>query len=184
VYIVRIPSQHTTHFLSSTFLLPSTNNPFVCHGRLRDRWRLTQVQGWRRHHQKVISATGIHHLYNRAFKSPLSTTCQHSSMNHVHTTPCLLALNLQNHVGLDCFFYHGIPELLKVLTTSASSSSPFLVTRKKKKADPAKVKAALDAKESTPPPSKPIRVLEKTAAEKRFEEIQKKRVCDLSNAPP
>ncbi|KAF9322704.1 hypothetical protein BGZ91_004109 [Linnemannia elongata] len=44
-----------------------------------------------------------------------------------------------------------------------------------KKTDPAKVKAALEVKESTPPPSKPIRVLEKTAAEKRFEEIQKKR---------
>ncbi|KAG0276533.1 hypothetical protein BGZ95_007420 [Linnemannia exigua] len=47
--------------------------------------------------------------------------------------------------------------------------------KKKKKTDPAKVKAALDAKEATPPPSKPIRVLEKTAAEKRFEEIHKKR---------
>ncbi|KAF9551274.1 hypothetical protein KI688_002168 [Linnemannia hyalina] len=47
--------------------------------------------------------------------------------------------------------------------------------KKKKKTDPAKVKAALDAKESTPPPPKPIRVLEKTAAEKRFEEIHKKR---------
>ncbi|KAF9091314.1 hypothetical protein BGX29_006192 [Mortierella sp. GBA35] len=47
--------------------------------------------------------------------------------------------------------------------------------KKKKKTDPAKVKAALEAKEATPPPSKPIRVLEKTAAEKRFEETQKKR---------
>jgi hypothetical protein len=56
---------------------------------------------------------------------------------------------------------------------------PFAI-RKKKKADPAKVKAALDARDATPPPSKPIRVLEKTAAEKRFEETQKKRVCVLS----
>ncbi|KAG0297947.1 hypothetical protein BGZ96_003926 [Linnemannia gamsii] len=50
--------------------------------------------------------------------------------------------------------------------------------KKKKKTDPSKVKAALDAKDATPPPSKPIRVLEKTAAEKRFEEIQKKRQED------
>ncbi|KAF9908779.1 hypothetical protein EC991_009482 [Linnemannia zychae] len=51
------------------------------------------------------------------------------------------------------------------------------VTKKKKKktTDAAKVKAALDAREVSPPPSKPIRVLEKTAAEKRFEDIQKKR---------
>ncbi|ORZ22774.1 hypothetical protein BCR41DRAFT_420541 [Lobosporangium transversale] len=53
------------------------------------------------------------------------------------------------------------------------------ITKKKKKKseklDPSKVKATLEAKESTPPPSKPIKVIEKTAAELRFEEIQKKR---------
>ncbi|KAF9192175.1 hypothetical protein BGZ51_006149 [Haplosporangium sp. Z 767] len=38
------------------------------------------------------------------------------------------------------------------------------------------LKAALEAKESTPPPpSKPITVVEKTAAEIKFEEIQRKR---------
>jgi len=48
--------------------------------------------------------------------------------------------------------------------------------KKKKKSDSSKVKAALEqVKESTPPPSKPIRVIEKTAAELKFEEVQRKR---------
>ncbi|KAF9196767.1 hypothetical protein BGZ50_007012 [Haplosporangium sp. Z 11] len=52
-----------------------------------------------------------------------------------------------------------------------------ITKKKKKKSDAAKkVKAALEAKESTPPPpSKPITVVEKTAAEIKFEEIQRKR---------
>ncbi|KAF8933184.1 hypothetical protein EDD21DRAFT_375146 [Dissophora ornata] len=50
-----------------------------------------------------------------------------------------------------------------------------ITKKKKKKTDPAKVKAALEAEESTPPPSKPIKVIEKTAAEIKFEEVQQKR---------
>lgn len=105
-------------------------------------------------------------------------------MNHVHTMQCLLlVLNLQATITTsDWTAFSTVDDLntQKILTSSVYPSSPFLVTRKKKKTDPAKVKAALDAKESTPPPSKPIRVIEKTAAEKRFEDIQKKRVCDSS----
>ncbi|KAF9977706.1 hypothetical protein BGZ65_007281 [Modicella reniformis] len=49
--------------------------------------------------------------------------------------------------------------------------------KKKKKTNPSKVRAALEeAKESTPPPSKTIKVIEKTAAERMFEEVQRKRV--------
>ncbi|KAF9355263.1 hypothetical protein BGZ80_004700 [Entomortierella chlamydospora] len=50
-----------------------------------------------------------------------------------------------------------------------------ITKKKKKKTDASKVKAALEAKEATPPPSKPIKVLEKTAAELKFEEVQRKR---------
>ncbi|KAF9569544.1 hypothetical protein BGW38_008797, partial [Lunasporangiospora selenospora] len=46
---------------------------------------------------------------------------------------------------------------------------------KKKKTDASQVKAALEEEASTPPPQKPIRVIEMTAAERKFEEIQKKR---------
>ncbi|KAG0230377.1 hypothetical protein B0O80DRAFT_449473 [Mortierella sp. GBAus27b] len=51
-----------------------------------------------------------------------------------------------------------------------------ITKKKKKKADPSRIKAALEeTKESTPPPSKPIKVIEKTAAELKFEEVQRKR---------
>ncbi|CAO3564467.1 unnamed protein product [Mortierella alpina] len=50
-----------------------------------------------------------------------------------------------------------------------------ITKKKKKKTDAAKVKAALEADEATPPPSKPITVIEKTAAELKFAEIQRKR---------
>ncbi|KAF9166040.1 hypothetical protein BGX21_001448 [Mortierella sp. AD011] len=50
-----------------------------------------------------------------------------------------------------------------------------ITKKKKKKTDASKVKAALKAKEATPPPSKPVKVLEKTAAELKFEEVQRKR---------
>ncbi|KAF8980805.1 hypothetical protein BGZ46_003671 [Entomortierella lignicola] len=50
-----------------------------------------------------------------------------------------------------------------------------ITKKKKKKVDKSKVQAALEAKEVTPPPSKPIKVLEKTAAELKFEEVQRKR---------
>ncbi|KAI9237351.1 MAG: hypothetical protein BYD32DRAFT_416637, partial [Podila humilis] len=44
--------------------------------------------------------------------------------------------------------------------------------KKKKKTDASKVKAALD---SDSPPAKPVKLLEKTVAELKFEEVQKKR---------
>ncbi|KAG0237148.1 hypothetical protein BGW42_001724 [Actinomortierella wolfii] len=54
--------------------------------------------------------------------------------------------------------------------------------KKKKKLDPAKVKAALEDRDGSPASSsssssssKPIRVIEKTPAQLKFEEIQKKR---------
>ncbi|KAG0227865.1 hypothetical protein BGW41_003647 [Actinomortierella wolfii] len=53
--------------------------------------------------------------------------------------------------------------------------------KKKKKLDPAKVKAALEDRDGSPASSssssssKPIRVVEKTPAQLKFEEIQKKR---------
>ncbi|KAG0359977.1 hypothetical protein BC939DRAFT_451382 [Gamsiella multidivaricata] len=50
-----------------------------------------------------------------------------------------------------------------------------ITKKKKKKTDPAKVRAALDTKEASPSTSKPIKVIEKTAAELKFEEVQRKR---------
>ncbi|KAF9110677.1 hypothetical protein BGX27_006025 [Mortierella sp. AM989] len=50
-----------------------------------------------------------------------------------------------------------------------------ITKKKKKKTEASKVRAALEAKEATPPPSKPIKVIEKTAAELKFEEVQRKR---------
>ncbi|KAF9439272.1 hypothetical protein BGZ76_006001 [Entomortierella beljakovae] len=47
--------------------------------------------------------------------------------------------------------------------------------KKKKKTDASKVKATLEAKESTPPPSKPVIAIEKTPAQIKFEEVQRKR---------
>ncbi|KAF9300727.1 hypothetical protein BGZ74_007563 [Mortierella antarctica] len=44
--------------------------------------------------------------------------------------------------------------------------------KKKKKTDASKVKAALD---SESPTAKPVKLIEKTAAELKFEEVQKKR---------
>jgi len=53
-------------------------------------------------------------------------------------------------------------------------------SRKKKKTDAYKViKAAVDAREATPPSTKPITVAEKTAAELKFLEVQRKRVRTL-----
>ncbi|GJJ76828.1 protein FAM32A [Entomortierella parvispora] len=51
-----------------------------------------------------------------------------------------------------------------------------IVKKKKKKTDASKVvKAAVEARESTPPSTKPIKVIEKTAAELKFLEVQRKR---------
>ncbi|KAF9160424.1 hypothetical protein DFQ27_001963 [Actinomortierella ambigua] len=48
--------------------------------------------------------------------------------------------------------------------------------KKKKKMDPSKVKAAMDDREGSPATSsKPVRVLEKTPAQLKFEEVQRKR---------
>lgn len=57
-------------------------------------------------------------------------------------------------------------------------SSIFLspLNRKKKKTDASKVKAALD---SELPAAKPVKLIEKTAAELKFEEVQKKRVSAI-----
>ena len=53
--------------------------------------------------------------------------------------------------------------------------------RKKKKTDTSKVvQAVVEAREGTPPPSKPIKVAERTAAEIKFLEVQRKRVSTLA----
>ncbi|KAG0044618.1 hypothetical protein BGZ83_010160 [Gryganskiella cystojenkinii] len=51
-----------------------------------------------------------------------------------------------------------------------------ITKKKKKKTDTSKVvKAVVEAKEATPPPSKPVKVVERTAAELKFLEVQRKR---------